>query len=125
MIDPKQWEFYFPSRRDEDAFALSMFRPGITLLSIFLHYFMTTTLLENIWTSECEIHQWEYQPGKFINSSRFKESFVFKFLAVYIYIQGTERRRDERFPIDKPLRTAIQHAVEYFGQSHDISLIPE
>ena len=65
-----------------------------------------------------------YRDDAAINSGLFNKKLLLKFLACCIYIQGNERRRDERFSETRKLRSAFDKAREHFRIVHPTDLAP-
>ena len=59
--------------------------------------FFNESLLRPIWKDGLQVHNWEYKPGRCMNAGVLDKVMHLKFLAMYIYVQETERMSCEKF----------------------------
>ena len=71
-------------------------------------------MIRAIWANGEDLHGWQFKPGKILCGGCFDKKFVLQYLYCYLYIQGNERRADERFVELRKLGTAFLKAVNYF-----------
>ena len=89
------------------------YRGPKSLCDIFLDSIITD-LIRAIWVKGENLHGWQFKSGKRLCGGHFDKKFVLQYLSCYIYIQGNEKRKDERFVELRKLRTASFKAINYF-----------